>query len=107
MDSQGQLHDPEVGPEVAAGDVGGDRLDDERADLCAELHQLRRREGPEVGGTVDAVEDHGRGKGLCRQAISAPLWPTAGETAVAMATHVLISAVSDVGSVAIPGGDHP
>jgi len=54
MDGEGQLHDAEVRAEVPAG--AGDLLHEEAPDLLGERRHLVRAQGPQVVGSVDALE---------------------------------------------------
>ena len=55
VQGEGQLDDAEVGAEVAAGERH--RLDDEAPDLAGEDLELVGIQEPEVGRTVDRVEE--------------------------------------------------
>ena len=50
----GQLHDPEVRPEVPAGLL--DRVEEEIAHLAAQLRQIGALQGLHIGRSLDAVE---------------------------------------------------
>jgi hypothetical protein len=54
VQAEGQLHDPQVGPEMAA--MRGDRRHDGDPDLLGQRAQLGRVEGAEVTGPLEVVE---------------------------------------------------
>ena len=55
VQGRGELHDPEVGAQVAPGALHA--LEEERTHLVAESGQLLAREGMHVGGPPDPLEE--------------------------------------------------
>ena len=57
VQGQGELHRAQIRSQVAAG--RGHRVDDERPDLLAQLDELLVVQALDVGGRLDALQDHG------------------------------------------------
>ena len=62
VQGEGELHHTQVRAEVPAG--GGHRLDDERPDLLAQFDEFFLAQALDVGGSLDALQDHGGGPRL-------------------------------------------